>query len=556
MIKTPTNATLTPIAPTNSEFCVVNSHSDKKIIEDLKNIFVKTLTPLYGSQEDAINKILLSKDRVCHLLYENTDPVGVIVFKKILTDEFAEMGIKRSIEIKSLFVVNSANNSGRGLGSRLLNKVIEESRKLRLQHDSLHVTVSETKKESLMFFLNKEFDIKYMWKGRYKENVIEYLLCRSEKQKLQDSTAHQAALLSKNLSSLHLNSANPSEGGLKTDLRFSAKILGHVTNAHWDDIHVLKLLSDGTFITGSKDNTLRKWDSNGKLVRVVLDVEPMDIESKNWITAMGILNDEYWVSGERNGRISLWNTAGDYVRDLKPRLPKQKHISHAHNALRVNCFATGLNKQKPSFFIGFPTIFDEYNLIEDKTVSSTEASRNDWVYCIHPLNEKNLLTVTAGFLNIWDQDSKGNWNRGKAYIREPKSANSPGALRNRHHITSLTPLSHSSTHFGIGAFDGSVKVVDISIPNDSIVNQWKEHKGKVWSIENIASQVIASGSDDGMIKLWDIRESKSVHTIKDPLGGVSTLLRLNENVLIAGSCSKTPLESNKGAQLTFYDIRK
>ncbi|MBN9378904.1 MAG: hypothetical protein J0H93_11055 [Chlamydiales bacterium] len=60
MIKTPTNATLTPIAPTNSEFCVVNSHSDKKIIEDLKNIFVKTLTPLYGSQEDAINKILLS----------------------------------------------------------------------------------------------------------------------------------------------------------------------------------------------------------------------------------------------------------------------------------------------------------------------------------------------------------------------------------------------------------------------------------------------------------------------------------------------------------------
>ncbi len=535
--------------PTSSQnvervFYQVSKNSTDKVKNDLTKIFVDILTPLYGSQDDALNKIFLGKDRVCHLLYERETPVGVIAFKTELSDEFAPLGVEKSIEIKSLFVVNATNNSGRGLGSVLVDKVLEEVKKLALKQMALHVTVSETKKESLIFFLNKDFKIVHIWKDRYKSDVKEYLLSYSSNQEKENQVAQQVSQLAKNL---NLVSAKDQDlSSFKNGV--TPKVIGFTQNAHWDDIHALKLLSDGSFISGSKDNTLRKWNADGKMIRMVSDVEPAEVDSKNWITAIGTVNDEYWVSGERSGRVSLWSTAGDYIRDLTPKLPNPGHVSHEYNTHRVNCLATGLNKQKPSFFIGFPKIFDEYNIIENRTVSLTKASNNDWVYCIHPLDEKRLLTVTAGYLNLWTK-VEHHWKRGPALISELKKES-----HSRRHISCLSSLDSSPNRFAAGAFDGSIKIVDLL--QGKSMKEWKEHEGKIWAIENVSRDVFASGGEDGVIKLWDIRENKSVSNMKVPEGGVSTLLRLNQNVLISGSCVKEQLEVNKGAQLTFYDIRQ
>jgi hypothetical protein len=164
-----------PPAPSRVFYQVGGGQNPEKM-SVVAEILNRILTPLYGSQEKAIGQIAASVDRKCFLLYEETVAVGVLVFKTFLSNEFEKLGITDSIEIKSLFVDKPTQNSGRGLGGVLIDKVQEEVAKLNLRHKSLHVTVSETKKDSLSFFIVKDFQFIHRWPGKYQPGVIEYLL--------------------------------------------------------------------------------------------------------------------------------------------------------------------------------------------------------------------------------------------------------------------------------------------------------------------------------------------------------------------------------------------
>ncbi len=327
-------------------FHPVQRESEK--MAELQKIFERILVPLYGSQTDALSKIESAKDRSCYLLCEENLPVGVLVFKTILSNEFSEFGIKDSIEIKSLFVVDSENNSGRGLGSTLFQKAVEEASKLGLGHKAFHVTVSETKEESLAFFKRKGFQIVHKWVGRYIDKVTEYLLKYSLEEEAIEGRASERKVDQLGIEKLQI------AGG-------SNRWIKVIPNAHWGDIHGLKLLSDGTIVSGSKDNSLCKWNKEGKMVKMVHEVEPSLAGEKEWITAMGVASEDFWVSGDRSGRVSLWSTDGDFIRNITPKLPKSGHVSNVYNQKRVTCFAAGLNPQNPALFIGFPTLFDEYS---------------------------------------------------------------------------------------------------------------------------------------------------------------------------------------------------
>jgi WD40 repeat protein len=520
----------------------------------LTKIFERILKPLYGSQDKALSQIAEGKDRKCFLLYESENPSGVIVFKTDPSNEFEAVGIKNSIEIKSLFVVDSSNNSGRGLGTTLLGKIVEEAGPDKTHCESFHVTVSETKKESLIFFLTRGFVIRDIWKGKYQEGKSEYLMACSAQDLLLSKgrqTASKVDSLAKNLSQIAVSSHSSASQGCEPPLgqALSSKVLATVSNAHWDDIHGLKLLSDGTFISGSKDNTIRKWTLEGELKRIIQDVEPMGVDSQDWITAMGVLNDEYWISGERNGKVRLWNTAGEFIKYLPLKLPKQDHVSHKHNMRRVNCLVPGLNKSKPSFFTGFPTMFDEYNLIEARTATQAKVHNNDWVYCIHPLDENRNLVVIAGTLEIWKR-SKEHWTREDTIVREP-----PKGRNTRAHISVLTPLHSSTNQFALGVFGGQVAIADLE--QKKIVQEWREHRDNIWAVENMDRNLLASSGDDGTIKLWDPRQAQSIRTITHDKRRVTALLCPKENLLVAGgSCHQNNFSNNGGATLYFYDIRK
>jgi WD40 repeat protein len=513
----------------------------------ISEIFRRILTPLYGSQDKAIKQIRESKDRKAFLLYEGESPVGVLVFKTVLSSEFSEFGIKDSIEIKSLFVDQSVHNSGKGLGSALIDKLKEEVAKLNVPHKGIHVTVSETKEESLLFFKKKGFQIVHAWKERYKKGVTEYLLsCPARIREMEERK--EAPIQNRGVV--------PSKEIKLIVPEFCPELVHIIHDAHFDDIHGLKRLSDGSFVSGSKDNCLYKWNRNGQVVRIVDEVEPTHRADRNWVTAIEVLDDDYWMSGERNGNIILWKTNGDYVREIKLRLPRfGEHVSHELNVRRVNCLAKGFNPLKPSFFVGFPTMFDEFNFIEGRTIASTKVHQNDWVYGICPLNEKNILMIIGGKVDLWEKKEQG-WSPSVNLLPEgaryryqigPKKWQRP-------FISSLVPLRSGKNLFGLSCFDSSVKVLDIT--SRSIVNEWREHSGKVWFVENITEQLFASGGEDCSIKIWDLREKKSVHTISDQVGEVTAMLSLDDRTFIAGACPKNVIQSNHGAEIRFYDLRK
>ncbi len=510
----------------------------------LTEIFRRILTPLYGSQDKALEQIRAAFDRKCFLLFEGETAVGVLVFKTVLSNEFEEYGVRDSIEIKSLFLDQSVSNSGRGLGSVLVDKVKEEAEKLKLGHEGLHVTVSETKKESLMFFMKKGFSIAHEWKDKYQKGVTEYLL----------SCPANIEMIGRD-KIIPLQDYLPSFEREKAGGKVPAELVHIIHDAHFDDIHTLTKLSDGTFVSGSKDNCLYKWSAQGEKIRNVDEVEPLYRDERSWITAASVLNDEYWLTGDRSGKVVVWKTNGDYVREIKLRLPKKgAHVSHEFNTKRISCLASSLNPNSPAFFVGLPTLFDEYNFIEGRTVASVQAHKNDWVYCIHPLDASRLLTVTGGAIDLWARGDRGGWVKKDEVLKEGPRFRSPGDVRpQRPFISSLIPLQAQEGYFGASFFDGSVQVVDISAKK--IVNQWREHQKRVWHIQSLSEQLFASSGEDRSIKFWDVRSEKSVHTIADHVGQVTAMLSLNRTTLVAGTCPEKAFERNKRAEIRFYDIR-
>ncbi len=136
-----------------SEFIRVDKNH--QLFPQVRTLFEEVIAPIYGDQKDALEKIGEGKDRACEVLVQAEKINGIIVYKTRPTDEFAQYGAKNALELKTLFVVNASQNSGRGLGSKLLERV-ENAAKPAI-FSSIVVTVSETKTESCEFFKKKQF---------------------------------------------------------------------------------------------------------------------------------------------------------------------------------------------------------------------------------------------------------------------------------------------------------------------------------------------------------------------------------------------------------------
>ena len=153
----------------------------KDDLKKIKKIFELNITPLYGNQEEALEKIEKGVDRRTELLKNKEDNiVGVLVYKTEPIDEFASLGILNACEIKSLFLNNSDKNSGKGLGSMLLKKVedyIIARNKEKQTFDNIVVTVSNEKKDSIEFFIKKGFQKAETFNGidKYRKGSEEFL---------------------------------------------------------------------------------------------------------------------------------------------------------------------------------------------------------------------------------------------------------------------------------------------------------------------------------------------------------------------------------------------
>ncbi len=142
--------------PTQRFYPVGGKNYEK--MDRISELFKKNVEPLYGSQVDALRKMSETVDRKCFLLSDDsTTNAGVLIFKTSLSNEFAEYGIKNSLEIPSFFVDHPDQKSRKELRSFLLDKLNDEAKLLELNQDGIHVAINEADEESLLFFKENGF---------------------------------------------------------------------------------------------------------------------------------------------------------------------------------------------------------------------------------------------------------------------------------------------------------------------------------------------------------------------------------------------------------------
>lgn len=144
-----------------------------KVVQDL---FTRFIVPMYGPQEDFIKKIQSGEDHVCRLLYNRDVPVGLIVFKRALSNQYSLHKVMDSLEISTLCLTDPATFSGRGYGTKLLDRILEVAKDLDAQ--SVHTTVNEASKDAVAFFQKKQFRIAHTFNAPERK----FLLVRSLKE--------------------------------------------------------------------------------------------------------------------------------------------------------------------------------------------------------------------------------------------------------------------------------------------------------------------------------------------------------------------------------------
>ena len=81
------------------------------------------------------------------------------------------------------------------------------------------------------------------------------------------------------------------------------------------------------------------------------------------------------------------------------------------------------------------------------------------------------------------------------------------------------------------------------------INMDSVHTSPIYTVQFLDENLLASGDDDGAIKIWDLRTLKSVYSADDQLGGTTTDIKFDvaKNFMLA---------TNSGGHLGVYDLRK
>ena len=149
-------------------FKVMNEQSGSDLMSFAKEVLSNS-SLTYGTEEKGLESILQSDDLRCEILLSTTEPttpqaaqpspvpLGLVVYKLKPTDEFARFGVTNSVEIKTLCLADPSKSRGKGYRSYMLSRAINFARSI--ASSSVHVTVSDTKRDAYTLFLDKGFKV-------------------------------------------------------------------------------------------------------------------------------------------------------------------------------------------------------------------------------------------------------------------------------------------------------------------------------------------------------------------------------------------------------------
>ncbi|XVE50247.1 hypothetical protein DITRI_Ditri01bG0146700 [Diplodiscus trichospermus] len=135
-----------------------------------------------------------------------------------------------------------------------------------------------------------------------------------------------------------------------------------------------------------------------------------------------------------------------------------------------------------------------------------------------------------------------------AIINENRDIHYPVVeMASRSKLSSICWNSYIKSQIASSNFEGVVQVWDVT--RSQVLTEMREHEKRVWSIDFSSADptILASGSDDGSVKLWSINQGVSICTIKT-----------KANVC----CVQFPLDSGRSLafgsadhKIYYYDLR-
>lgn len=313
-------------------------------------------------------------------------------------------------------------------------------------------------------------------------------------------------------------------------------------------------LDNKNFVTGSKDKNVKRWNLDCLINNKIDNEHQVITQSDTWVTALCAGDNENWFCGFRNGDIYMHNNdfkiSASYFNIFESKRCENR-VCKLRNIDRVNCLYATKRFNNEVLYIGKPTEIIAYDL-NTKTLSSTVVDQNDWVYCIDEINDEKLLVVIGARMEIWESHVDKLVLRNPSIVRSESKRNGS----QRKFISAIKPLINDKYNYSLSIFGGYVEVFNLE--RKVTIFSSNEHSKRVWMCENVTPSVIASCADDGLIKLWDLRQAKSIKTVKDNQNmsaRVSVLLKINDNTLISSSCPDEVAKCKEKAQFSFWDLR-
>jgi WD40 repeat protein len=329
---------------------------------------------------------------------------------------------------------------------------------------------------------------------------------------------------------------------------------------HSSSVNALAVLHDGRLASGSRDGTIKLWDTATGSCAITLKGDSSSVN------ALAVLHDGRLASGSRDGTIKLWDTAtGSCAATLKGDSSSVNALALLHDGrlasgssdgiiniwdiATCSCVATLEDRSDHR-----PSGFKALAVLPDGRLASGQHGKSEVTIklwdpangsCTSIEREGHFLGVQALAVLSGGQLALG-FHLGDFTIQlwDPATSNFAVNVKghfNRDEVRALAALPDGRLASGYAEYDNySIMIWDLA--NGRCVANLDGHTGSVNTLAVLPDGQLASGASDNTIKLWDLATGSSAAARVDRNCSVSALTVLPDGRLVSGYSNSTPIK--------------
>jgi ASC-1-like (ASCH) protein len=136
----------------------------------VRKMFQENMDSIYGDSQRALQKLSQENGRKCEILFKDQMPVGLIVYKSIIQQKYADDGLVDSFEVKHLMTAVSEAESKDVCDSYLINRLVRLAG--RSLAKSVHIVVPDQSVKLLASLEKRGFSLVKSWNNKYSTGKV------------------------------------------------------------------------------------------------------------------------------------------------------------------------------------------------------------------------------------------------------------------------------------------------------------------------------------------------------------------------------------------------